>query len=70
MTPPCEHQLGAAAGEALLEALVDRARAEGYRALSLSVPTDDDALLSFYEKHGFSRVHEDGGASVTMRREL
>jgi ribosomal protein S18 acetylase RimI-like enzyme len=57
-------------GEALLSALSDRARADGYRALSLSVERDNAALVSFYEKHGFERVAEDGGDSVTMRREL
>ncbi len=62
---------GRGLGEALLEALVERAREEGHRALSLSVPSDNDALVSFYEKHEFQRVHEDGGAaSITMRREL
>jgi ribosomal protein S18 acetylase RimI-like enzyme len=61
---------GRGLGEALLDALLERARSEGYRALSLSVPSDDEALLAFYEKHGFARVHEDGGDSVTMRREL
>ena len=57
-------------GEALLDALCERAQTEGYRALSLSVERDNDALVSFYEKHGFTPVHEDGGDSVTMRREL
>ena len=57
-------------GDALLSALFERAKTEGHRALSLSVGRDDGALLSFYEKHGFSVVHEDGGDSVTMRREL
>jgi ribosomal protein S18 acetylase RimI-like enzyme len=57
-------------GEALLEALVDRARTDGYRALSLSVPRDNAALVAFYEKHGFANVREDGGDSITMRREL
>lgn len=57
-------------GEALLEALVERARLEEYSALSLSVPSEDETLLAFYEKHGFSVVHEDGGDSVTMRRAL
>jgi ribosomal protein S18 acetylase RimI-like enzyme len=61
---------GRGLGEGLLEALVDRARAEGYRALSLSVPSENGPLLAFYEKHGFERVHEDGGDSVTMRRAL
>ena len=61
---------GRGLGEALLSALYDRARADGYRALSLSVERDNDALVAFYEKHGFERVAEDGGDSVTMRREL
>jgi ribosomal protein S18 acetylase RimI-like enzyme len=61
---------GRGLGEALLQALLERAQVDGYRAISLSVPSADDALLSFYEKHGFVRVHEDGGDSVTMRREL
>jgi ribosomal protein S18 acetylase RimI-like enzyme len=61
---------GRGLGEALLDALCDRARAEGHDALSLSVERDNDALVAFYEKHGFARVHEDGGDSVTMRREL
>jgi GNAT superfamily N-acetyltransferase len=60
---------GKGLGEALLEALVERARAEGHAALSLSVPRDDDALCRFYEKHEFTRVGEDGD-TVTMRREL
>jgi GNAT superfamily N-acetyltransferase len=61
---------GRGIGDALLKALFERAKAEGHRALSLSVGRDDQGLLSFYEKHGFARVHEDGGDSVTMRREL
>jgi ribosomal protein S18 acetylase RimI-like enzyme len=61
---------GQGIGDALLNALSQRAQSEGHRALSLSVPRDDDALLAFYEKHGFERVREDGGASVTMRRDL
>ncbi len=61
---------GRGLGEALLDALCERARSEGFRALSLSVARDNDVLVSFYEKHGFGRVHEDGDDSVTMRREL
>ena len=57
-------------GEALLEALCERARADSYSALSLSVEKGNEGLLTFYEKHGFARVHEDGGDTVTMRREL
>jgi ribosomal protein S18 acetylase RimI-like enzyme len=61
---------GHGVGDALLTALCERAQAEGHRALSLSVERSNAALVSFYEKHGFERVHEDGGDSVTMRREL
>ena len=57
-------------GEALLDALCERARADGYRALSLSVASDNEPLVAFYENRGFVRVREDGGGSVTMRREL
>ncbi len=46
---------GRGIGEALLEALCERARADGYGALSLSVERDNPALVSFYEEHGFSR---------------
>jgi ribosomal protein S18 acetylase RimI-like enzyme len=60
---------GRGIGDALLTELGDRARAEGYGALSLSVERNNDALVSFYEKHGFERVAEDGD-SVTMLREL
>jgi len=57
-------------GDALVRALCDRARSEGYAALSLSVERDNVALVSFYEKHGFERVVEDGGDGVTMLRVL
>jgi GNAT superfamily N-acetyltransferase len=59
---------GRGIGEALLEALVERARSDGHRALSLSVPSEDSSLVTFYEKHGFARVREDGGDSITMQR--
>src|SRR5262249_3181962 len=61
---------GRGLGEALLDALCERARSEGFHALSLRVARDNHALVSFYEKHGFGRVHEDGEDSVTMRRDL
>jgi GNAT superfamily N-acetyltransferase len=61
---------GRGIGDALLTALAERAKSEGHRSLSLSVPRDDEALGAFYEKHGFERVHEDGGASLTMQRVL
>jgi ribosomal protein S18 acetylase RimI-like enzyme len=63
---------GHGVGEALLEALCERARADGYRALSLSVARDNPGLVAFYEQHGFQVVGQaDGDAqSLTMRRDL
>jgi ribosomal protein S18 acetylase RimI-like enzyme len=61
---------GKGIGDALLNALYERAKADGYGAVSLSVARDNDALLGYYEqKHGFERIDEDGH-SVTMRRAL
>jgi ribosomal protein S18 acetylase RimI-like enzyme len=61
---------GRGIGEALIDALCDRARTDGYHALSLSVERDNPALIAFYEHHGFTVM--DGGSdhSLTMRREL
>ncbi|MFO7572595.1 MAG: GNAT family N-acetyltransferase [Gaiellaceae bacterium] len=61
---------GRGIGDALLEALFERARADGHAALSLSVEAGNDALCAFYEKHDFARVSDDGGDTVTMRRTL
>jgi ribosomal protein S18 acetylase RimI-like enzyme len=56
---------GRGIGTALLEALRERARAEGVSALSLSVEEDNPALR-LYEGLGFERLSLDGGA-WTMR---
>lgn len=61
---------GRGIGEALLEALCERARVDGFRALSLSVERENPALLSFYRQHGFVQVGEGDEHSITMRREL
>lgn len=61
---------GRGIGEALLEALVERARADGYSALSLSVERENPVLVSFYEQHGFSVLGNGDEHSLTMRREL
>jgi ribosomal protein S18 acetylase RimI-like enzyme len=61
---------GRGIGEALLDALCERARADGYEALSLSVGRDDPALVSFYEAHGFKQVDGGDEQSLTMRRGL
>jgi ribosomal protein S18 acetylase RimI-like enzyme len=62
---------GRGIGDALLKELYARAKKDGHRAVSLAAERDNAPLVSYYEqKHGFARVHEDGGDSVTMRREL
>ena len=63
---------GRGIGEALLDALCERARTDGYHALSLSVERGNEDLVSFYEQHRFERVAGDGGDehSMTMRRSL
>lgn len=55
-------------GEELLSGLIERARAEGFTALSLSVESANPAL-KLYEDHGFVKVGESDG-SWTMRAEL
>jgi ribosomal protein S18 acetylase RimI-like enzyme len=57
-------------GDALLRALCERARAEGHRAISLSVERDNEALVAFYEKHGFEKVAEHHGDTVTLLKPL
>lgn len=57
-------------GDALVNALCERARAEGHRAISLSVERDNEALCRFYEKHGFEKVAEHHGDTLTMLRHL
>jgi ribosomal protein S18 acetylase RimI-like enzyme len=62
---------GRGIGDALLKELYARAKEDGHRAVSLAAERDNEPLVSYYErKHGFERAHEDGGDSVTMRREL
>jgi len=52
---------GRGIGTRVLEALVEVAREGGYRAISLSVETDNPARR-LYERAGFVRVADDGGA--------
>ena len=59
---------GKGLGRALLERLVADAAALGHPGLSLSVEPDNPARR-LYERHGFEKVGESGGA-WTMRREL
>jgi ribosomal protein S18 acetylase RimI-like enzyme len=55
-------------GQELLDALLEKARAEGYTAVSLSVEENSRAV-AFYERNGFERVRESAGG-VVMRRAL
>jgi len=57
---------GHGAGAELLEALLARAREDGYPRISLSAQPGQTA---FYEAHGFHAVGEDEGA-VTMAADL
>lgn len=59
---------GGGLGSELLEALLARARADGYAAISLSVEKGSPAV-GLYERHGFERVRDDDGG-VTMRASL
>lgn len=59
---------GTGLGTELLEALLARARTDGYEAISLSVEKGSPAV-ALYERHGFERVNEEDGA-YTMRADL
>ena len=59
---------GTGLGSELLDALVERARADGYDAITLSVEKDSPAV-GLYERHGFERLGEDDGG-VTMKANL
>ena len=60
---------GKGVGSALLGALLDRARVEGYDRISLSVDRNNAGAIELYERHGFERVGEDDD-SVTMLAHL
>jgi ribosomal protein S18 acetylase RimI-like enzyme len=59
---------GSGLGSELLDALMLRAREDGYESISLSVEKDNPAV-ALYERHGFRKVSEDDGA-YTMRADL
>jgi ribosomal protein S18 acetylase RimI-like enzyme len=52
----------------MLEALIERARQDGFRRLSLSVENDNPAI-GLYESFGFEKLDE-RGRSWTMLAEL
>jgi ribosomal protein S18 acetylase RimI-like enzyme len=60
---------GRGVGAKLLDALLDRARAEGYDAISLSVDRNNAGAIGLYERYGFERVGEEDD-SVTMLAHL
>ncbi|HEY1315865.1 MAG TPA: GNAT family N-acetyltransferase [Gaiella sp.] len=60
---------GKGVGAKLLGALLDRARTEGYDAISLSVDRNNAGAIGLYERHGFERVGEEDD-SVTMLAHL
>ena len=55
-------------GQELLDALLEKARAEGHSTVSLSVEADSPAV-AFYERNGFERVGESDGG-IVMKRAL
>ena len=60
---------GKGVGSALLGALLDRARADGYEALSLSVDRNNQGAIALYEQFGFRQVQETTD-SLTLRAAL
>ena len=60
---------GKGAGGALLDALLERARAAGHDAISLSVDRSNAGAIHLYEDHGFRAVAEVRD-SLTMRASL
>ena len=61
----CPSRRGRGFGDQLLGGLIERARDEGYRRLSLSVEPYNPAL-KLYERYGFRRVEERRGALVMV----
>ena len=57
---------GGGLGGQLMEALLERARTEGHKSISLSAQADHTGL---YERHGFQPVEQRDG-TVTMRKQL
>jgi len=62
VVPSCR---GKGYGDQLLTALLDRARADGYEQISLSVEAESPAV-HLYRRHGFETVAERGGALVMV----
>jgi len=60
---------GLGVGSSLLAALLERARADGYTALSLAVDRHNEGAIGLYRQFGFGQVQEDTD-SLTLRLEL
>jgi ribosomal protein S18 acetylase RimI-like enzyme len=54
-------------GDELLRALLEQAQRDGFEQVSLSVEPDNPALR-LYERHGFEKVGESGGAWTMVAR--
>ena len=54
-------------GQELIDALLEKARAEGHTAVSLSVEGDSPAV-GFYERNGFEPVGKSDGGLVMVKR--
>jgi ribosomal protein S18 acetylase RimI-like enzyme len=57
---------GKGVGSALLGSLLERARGDGYQALSLSVDRDNQGAIALYGQFGFQQIQETTD-SVTLR---
>ena len=60
---------GQGVGSALLGSLLDRARTDGYNAVSLSVDRHNEGAIALYEQYGFDQVGETP-ESFTLRAGL
>jgi ribosomal protein S18 acetylase RimI-like enzyme len=60
---------GKGIGDALLRALLGRAREDGHAAISLSVDRQNAAAIRLYERHGFEEVGRSDD-SLTLRAPL
>ena len=59
---------GRGVGSALLDALLERARAEGHEAISLAVDRDNAGAIALYERHGFERTAESEDTHTMVAR--
>jgi ribosomal protein S18 acetylase RimI-like enzyme len=60
---------GKGVGTKLLDALVERAREQGFEAISLSVDKRNSGAIALYRQHGFEQVGETDD-SLTLRAAL